>query len=138
MTGYLFAFFALIPGFAVVQLVRTSLFVCKMLRTGIPAQGVIISQRQVERSRGHETYLVPQVRFQTLQGQLIEGESWRQDGDVEFFDGDEAYLRYDPGQPTDFLFVQQLLPPPYWLLALHLLLLAVAVGIVGQTALGIT
>ena len=79
-------------------------------RTGIQTSGLIISQREVQKSgpRGGswETYLIPKARYQTLEGIVIEGES-KGGGKVEFYDDQEAYLLCDADKPTNFLFVQQ-------------------------------
>ena len=139
MNEYLFSlFFALISGFRTLQMGQLILFVRKMQQISIPAQGVVISQRQVQRGRGYETDWVPLVEYQTLEGQPIRGESWKKEVNVEFFDGDEVYLHYDPAQPIDFLFVQELVWPPYWQLAVVTLFLMMAVVIIVKTALRFT
>jgi hypothetical protein len=53
-----------------------------------------------------ETYLVPKVRYQLPDGKILEGESVG-GREVEFYDGQEAYLLYDANEPTKFLFVQE-------------------------------
>ncbi|MBF9223707.1 hypothetical protein I2H31_21565 [Hymenobacter sp. BT662] len=117
-----------------------------LLRNGIEQEGVIVSQRKVSRGR-NGTYLIPKVRFTTLTGSVIEGESvsteWFFDtrtmlfaDKVEFFDDSYALLRYDANNPKRFLFIQELdQTRSYWALALAGLLTVgmVLVGLLGTS-----
>ncbi|HET9505453.1 MAG TPA: DUF3592 domain-containing protein [Hymenobacter sp.] len=100
---------ALATGYAASAILRGIRFAKKMQRVGVQALGLIISQRSVQRGgRGNfETYLVPKVRYQLPDGKILEGES-AGGGEVEFYDGQEAYLLYDKNKPTKFLFVQEI------------------------------
>ncbi len=87
---------ALATGYAASAILRGIRFAKKMQRVGVQALGLIISQRSVQRGgRGNfETYLVPKVRYQLPDGKILEGES-AGGGEVEFYDGQEAYLLYE-------------------------------------------
>ena len=100
---------SLVMGYFAVATLRGIRFANKMEHAGIQTAGLIISQREVQRGgRGNfETYLIPKVRYQTLAGKTLEGESIG-GGEVEFYDGQEAYLLYDADEPTSFLFVQEI------------------------------
>ena len=99
------------------------------MREGLECSGVIISQREVTPSRG-ASYLVPRVRFKTVLGEVIEGESTGANwlfstrggilsNKVEFFDNSEAYVRYNVRDPNSFLFIQELNQTgSYWMLAI--------------------
>jgi hypothetical protein len=51
---------------------------------------------------------VPTLRFPTLYGEPVEGESADPQTSLECFDGDEVAVVYDPDQPTRFLLSHEL------------------------------
>jgi hypothetical protein len=93
-------------------------------KVGLEVIGLVVHQRQ-ERNRSGVRF-IPTVSFTTRQGQTMVGESASADkaSNLEFFNGDEVVLYYDPDQPARFLFIQELVVTnSYWLLALAVLLL---------------
>jgi hypothetical protein len=132
LMGIFFLIGSLIIGYVAVAILRGIRFVKKMQRVGVQASGLIVSQRKVQRSgRGSfETYLVPKVRYQMLDGKTIEGESIG-GSEVEFYDGQEAYLLYDADKPTNFLFIQEINQNQAFI-SLALLLVATLFSIVGM------
>ena len=96
-------------------------------REGLECPGIIVSQREVTPSRG-TSYLVPRVRFKTVAGEVIEGESTGANwffstrggilsNKVEFFDNSEAYVRYGVRNPNSFLLYRNSTRPVvigYW------------------------
>ena len=89
-----------------------------LVQRGVEVHGIIINQRTVRPSRGAD-YVVPRVRFKTLAGEFVEGESASVNRGfvahgglfstkVEFFDNADAYLRYSVEEPGLFLFVHEL------------------------------
>lgn len=101
---------------AVVRLLRIIRLVNRLRYHGIVAAGIVADLR--EERRGRRTFLVPRVRFQDLQGGLVEGESQDNRHDNDSFINSDAYVVYDPEQPTRFLFTDELtLTRTYWQLA---------------------
>jgi hypothetical protein len=123
---------SLITGAFAAAILRGIWFRRKMQRVGIQASGFIVSQRKVQRSgRGSfETYLVPKVRYQILDGTTVEGESIG-GNEVEFYDGQEAYLLYDADKPTNFLFNQEINQNQAFI-SLALFLIATLFSIIGM------
>jgi len=100
---------ALATGYAAIAILRGIQFAKKMQRAGVQVSGFIISQRRVQRGgrSNFETYLIPKVSYQPLNGETLEGESIG-GSEVEFYDGQEVYLLYDADEPINFLFVQEI------------------------------
>jgi hypothetical protein len=117
---------ALIP-FAVVRLsVREIRLARRLHKVGIEVIGRVVRERE-ERNRSGVRF-IPTVSFTTQLGQTIVGESASagKASNLEFFDGDEVVLYYDPDQPARFLFAQELVVTSrYYLLAFAVLLLLV-------------
>ena len=120
--------FAIVPGLGAYGAFREIKLVSTLVREGIECPGIIVSQRKVTPGRG-ASYFVPRVRFKTVMGEVIEGESAGADwlfstrggifsNKVEFFDNSDAYVRYTVHNPNCFLFIQELNQTGnYWLLA---------------------
>lgn len=131
LMGVFFLIGSLVIGYVAIAILRGIRFAKKMQRSGVQASGVIVSQRKVQRGgRGSfDTYLVPKVRYQFLDGKTVEGESMG-GSEVEFYDGQEAYLLYDADEPTHFLFIQEINQNQAFI-SLALLLVATLFSIVG-------
>jgi hypothetical protein len=85
---------------------RRILFARRIQRTGVEVLGQVVRQREVSSRRG--PYFIPTIRFTTWLAQLIEAESAGHSTNLEFFDGDEVIVFYDPSQPATFLLAQEL------------------------------
>lgn len=85
---------------------RQLLFARRLQRTGVEVLGQVVRQREVSSRSG--PYFIPTIRFTTWLGQLIEAESAGHSTKLEFFDGDEVIVVYDPEQPATFLLAQEL------------------------------
>jgi hypothetical protein len=93
--------------------------------TGVEVLGRVVHQREVSNRSGK--YFIPTIRFTTYFGQLIEAESAEPSAKLEFFDGNEVVLYYNPNQPNEFLLAQELnLRSRYGLLVIAALLLILA------------
>lgn len=113
---------------AVVKLLRLIRFVNRLRYHGIVAAGTVVGLREDQRGKGR-TFLVPCVRFQDLQGGIVEGESQGSRHDNDSFIDSDAYVVYDPEQPIRFLFTDELtLTRTYWQLAGVVFLLLVFVS----------
>ncbi|MBD2723414.1 DUF3592 domain-containing protein [Hymenobacter armeniacus] len=136
--AWLAVVFACIPGSVAYAVLAEIRLASELSRNGIEQEGVIISQREVARSRSG-SYYVPKVRFTTRNGEVVEGESAGLErfldarhlffaDKVEFFDNDYALLRYDAANPRRFLFIQELdQTKNHWLLVITSLLTVVMV-----------
>jgi len=119
--------FALVPIAFGVAAFRQILLVRRLQRVGIEVVGRVVRQREVNSRSG--AYSVPTVGFATELGQLLEAESTASTTGLEFFDGDEVLLVYDPGKPTRFLLTQEMsVNSYYWQLAVAVLLVVGAVA----------
>ena len=78
----------------------------RLQRTGVEVLGRVVSQRQESSRSGN--HFIPTIRFTTCFGQAIEAESAGDSTNLEFFDGDEVVVYYDPNEPIRFLLAQQL------------------------------
>ncbi|MDO7884288.1 DUF3592 domain-containing protein [Hymenobacter cheonanensis] len=85
---------------------RRIIFARRLQRTGVEVLGQVVRQREVSSRSG--PYFIPTIRFTTWLGQLIEAESAGQSNNLEFFDGDEVIVFYDPNHPAIFLLAQEL------------------------------
>ena len=117
--------FSLVPLAFGVGVVRHILLVRRLQRVGIEVVGRVVRQREVNNRSGR--YFVPTIGFTTRLGQRVETESAGRITGLEFFDGDEVVLLYDPDEPARFLLVQELgAGSYYWQLGVAGLLVAVA------------
>lgn len=117
--------FSLVPLTFGVLVLRQLLLVRRLRRVGLEVIGRVVRQREVQSRSGR--YFVPTIGFTTGLGQPIEAESAGQPTGLEFFDGDEVVVYYDPEKPARFLLTQELaVTSKYWQLALAVLLVAVA------------
>ena len=118
----------------------------ELVRNGVECPGTVISQRTVSLRRGHH-FDVPKVRFTTLAGVIVEGESVgleRNFGNrgpffadrAEFMNDAEAYLRYSPENPARFLFVRQLDQTRNWWILWFAAPLAIAILLLGLLGRG--
>jgi hypothetical protein len=98
---------ALVPGWFATQLLKQLRFVQKLKKVGIEVEATVISQRLVSVGRGSRQ-LLPRVAYCTSSGEKLIGESQEYGFKTEFFDGDIAVIVYDPDEPVDFLFHQEL------------------------------
>jgi hypothetical protein len=101
----------------------------RLPKVGLEVIGRVVHERE-ERNRSGVRF-IPTVSFTTRQGQTMVGESASagKASNLEFFNGDEVELYYDPDQPACFLFVQELVVTnSYWLLAFAVLLLLVTLA----------
>jgi hypothetical protein len=106
-----------------VQLVRQIQLARRLRKVGVEVVGQIVRQREVNGRGGR--YSILTIGFTTQSGQAVAGESQGSTTDLEFFDGDEVALRYDPARPTCFLLAQELTGTSrYWWLAVAGALLA--------------
>jgi hypothetical protein len=142
MHGY-HLLFSLVPLTFGVVVLRQLVLVRRLRRVGLEVVGRVVRQREVRSRSGTHlvptigftmqklrsrsgTYFVPTIGFTTWLGQLIEAESAGQPTGLEFFDGDEVVVYYDPDKPARFLLAQELVvTSKYWKLALAVLLVAV-------------
>lgn len=104
-----YLFLAALP-VLLVGIVRHLRLVYRLRRVGVAALGRVVGQRR-DRSRH-----VPTLRFPTLYGQPVEGESAAPQTSWECFDGDEVAVVYDPDQPTRFLLSHELTVGPSYLM----------------------
>jgi hypothetical protein len=120
--------FTIFPLAFAIAIVRELLLVRRLRSVGIEIVGRVVRQREAKARNG--TYFVPTISFTTSLGQLIEAESAGHSTSLEFFDGDEVAVYYDPNEPKRFLLAQQMVvSTKYWQLVLAaLLLLLVLVG----------
>ncbi len=117
--------FTVFPFIFGVVIVRQLLLVRQLRSGGIEIVGRVVRQREVKGRSG--TYFVPTISFTTWLGQLIEAESAGHSINLEFFDGDEVVVFYDPNQPRRFLLAQEMaVGIKYWQLALAALFLLLA------------
>ena len=140
---WIYFVFASLPGSLAYYALTEIRLASDLLRNGVECQGIIVSQRTVKPARGAK-YNIPKVRFTTVQGEIIEGESAVPDWvfnaydlpvftKTEFFDNDDACLRYAVNNPRQFLFFQQLdQTKNYWILMLASLM---TIGIILSTCL---
>jgi hypothetical protein len=84
--------------------------VYRLRRVGVAALGRVVGQRR-DRSRHVLT-----LRFSTLYGQSVEGESANPQTSLECFDGDEVAVVYAPDRPTRFLLSHELTVGPSYLI----------------------
>jgi len=118
-------FFSLVPLAFGVAAYRHLLLVRRLQRVGLAVVGRVVRQRE-ENSRSG-AYTVPTIGFTTGLGQPIEAESAGRITGLEFFDGDEVVLLYDPDKPACFLLTQEMnVRSYYWQMAGAGLLVAVA------------
>jgi hypothetical protein len=104
-----YLFLAALP-VMLVGVVRDLRLVYRLRRVGVAALGRVVGQRR-DKSRH-----VPMLRFPTLYGQPVEGESAAPQTSLECFDGDEVAVVYDPDQPTRFLLSHELTVGPLYLI----------------------
>lgn len=100
-----------------VQIAQEIQLARRLRQTGIAVAGRIVRQREVNGRGGR--YQVATIGFTTRTGQPIEAESQGNTRNLEFLDGDQVRVCYDPAHPNRFLLAQELVSRSrYWWLAI--------------------